>query len=388
MNRPRVNPATSAATSAATTAAHGVRAAASEAGPGVPSAEPLQPASVFDFASIEESDAPLGGGVGGGWVYSRYGHPNARSLELTVAALEGTDDALATSSGTSAVLAALLACVGAGDLVAVQADGDGGTLALLADDLARLGVRHERVDVADVAAVDAVLARGAQVLLVETLSNPLLREAPLAELAAVCRTRGAAFLVDNTFATPILRRPAETGADLVIHSATKFLGGHHDLCAGVVAGRADLVARARGTAKRMGLNAAPFDAWLCSRGMRTLSVRVERAQENAAALAAWLRGEPNVAAVHHPGWGPLVSFDVGSTDAASRCVRALRLVTLTPSLGGVTTTVSHSASSSHRGMDPAARRALGIGDGLLRLSAGIEALADVRADLAQALAAI
>jgi cystathionine beta-lyase/cystathionine gamma-synthase len=314
--------------------------------------------------------------------------PNTRSLELTIAALERTEDALATSTGMSAVLGAVLACAAAGDRVAVQADAYGGTLALLAQDLARLGIAHEPVDAYDVAAADAALACGAKALLVETLSNPLLREAPVAELAKRCRVRNAVLIADNTFPTPILRRPAADGADLVVHSATKFLGGHHDLCAGVLAGRKDLIDHARGTAKRMGFMAAPFDAWLCNRGLRTLAVRIERAQGNAAALAAWLRTEPKVQAVHHPGWGALVSFDVGDGAAASRFVRALGDITLTPSLGGVTTTVSHAATSSHRGLAPEVRRALGIGDGLLRLSVGIEAVADLRADLAAALAVL
>ena len=374
----------------ATVAAHGVRSTPPEALPaglrGTPAAEPFHPAAVFDFDSIEDSDAPLAGR--GGYVYARYGTPNPRTLELTVAALERTADALATSTGTSAVLGAILACAGSGDLVAVQSDAYGGTLALLDVDLARLGVRCERVDALDLAAVDAALARGAKALLVETLSNPLLREAPLAELASLCRARGAVLIVDNTFATPVLRRPAETGADLVVHSATKFLGGHHDLCAGVVAGRADLVAAARGIAKRMGFTASPFDAWLCCRGMKTLAVRVERGQDNARRLVAWLRAGARVGAVHYPGWGALVTFDVGDSGAASRFVRALQLFTLTPSLGGVTTSLSHAATSSHRNMPADARRALGITDGLLRMSVGIESAADLEDDLARAFAAL
>lgn len=382
-------PAKPTAPDVATIAAHGVRAPSPESLPdglrGVPAAEPLHAAAVFEFDSIEDSDAPLAGR--GGYVYARYGTPNLRSLELSVAALERAEDAVATSSGMSAVLGALLAVVGGGDTVAIQADAYGGSLALLDQDLARLGVRNVRVDASDVRACDAALADGARALLVETLGNPLLAEAPLARLAARCRARGAAFLVDNTFATPILRRPVESGADLVIHSATKFLGGHHDLCAGIVAGRADLVAAARGVAKRMGFTAAPFDAWLCCRGLKTLAVRIERAQENAARVADFLRRRRGVVRVLHPGWGALVSFDLGSLEAASRFVRALTWMTLTPSLGGVTSALSHAATSSHRGFDPAVRRALGISDGLLRLSVGIEAADDIERDLATGLAA-
>jgi cystathionine gamma-synthase len=373
----------------ATIAAHTVRAPSPESLPdgerATPSAEPLYQTSVFDFESIEDSDKPLGGA--GGYVYARYGLPNARSLELTLAALEGADDALATSSGMSAVACCVLAAAKTGERVLVQRDAYGGTLVLLARDFARLGVTFETIDAYDVAAVRAALARPAKLVIVETLSNPLVREVDVAKVAAVCRERGALLAVDNTFATPVLRRPVEQGADLVIHSATKFLGGHHDLCAGVLAGGAAFVAEARGVAKRFGMTAAPLDAWLACRGVRTLDVRMERAQATTSALAAWLSADRRVRAVHHPGWGAMISFDVGDLAAASRVVRALSLVTLTPSLGGTTTTVSHSATSSHRGMTPDERRALGIGDGLLRLSVGLESVEDVKRDLDAALGA-
>jgi cystathionine gamma-synthase len=374
--------------SPATIAAHTVRAPSPESLPegvrGVPSAEPLYQTSVFDFDTIEASDAPLGGA--GGYCYARYGLPNARSLELTVAALEGGADALATSSGMSSVACCVLAAAKAGDRVVVQRDAYGGTLALLAKDLARLGIACDAVDAYDVAAVDAALRKPAKLLIVETLSNPLVREPDLAALAGLCGSRGALLAVDNTFATPVLRRPIERGADVVLHSATKFLGGHHDLCAGVLVGPAAFVAEARGVAKRFGMTAAPFDAWLACRGLRTLDVRVRRAEENAKAMAQWLRNDRRVAAVHFPGWGAMLSFDVGDLAKASRVVAALSLITLTPSLGGTTTTISHSATSSHRSMPPDERRALGIGDGLLRLSVGLEAVEDLRADLAAALA--
>ena len=376
--------------SPATIAAHTVRAPAPESLPpglrGAPSAEPLYQTSVFDFDTIESADAPLAGA--GGYVYARYGLPNPRTLELTVAALEGTADALATSSGMSAIACCVLAAARAGDRVLLQADAYGGTLGLLRGDLSRLAIETELVDAYDPAAVARALARPAKLMIVETLSNPLVRETDVATLARVCRERGALLAVDNTFATPVLRRPAADGADLVLHSATKFLGGHHDLCAGVLCGTAEFVGAARGVAKRFGMTAAPFDAWLACRGLRTLDVRIERAQANTRSLAAWLRADTRVRAVHHPGWGAMLSFDTGSAEAASRVVAAARLLTLTPSLGGTTSTLSHPATSSHRGMPAQERRALGIGDGLLRLSAGLESIEDLTADLGAALAAI
>jgi cystathionine gamma-synthase len=367
----------------ATIAAHGVRAPSPESLPpglrGIPAAEPLYQTSVFDFDSIEDADAPLGGA--GGYVYARYGLPNARSLELTVAALEGAADAVATSSGMSAIACCVLACAAAGDRVLVQQDAYGGTLALLRGDLARLGIACETFDAYDAGALRRALARPARLVVVETLSNPLVREVDVAALGAACREHGALLAVDNTFATPALRRPLEFDADVVLHSATKFLGGHHDLCAGVLAGPEPFIAAARGVAKRFGMTAAPFDAWLACRGIRTLDVRMERAQATARALASWLAKHPQVRAVHHPGWGAMLSFDVGDHASASRVVAALRLITLTPSLGGTTTTISHSATSSHRGMPAEERRALGIGDGLLRLSPGLEDADDVKRDL-------
>ncbi|MCG3135142.1 MAG: Cystathionine gamma-lyase [Planctomycetes bacterium] len=373
-----------------TLAAHGLRAPGPETLPdgerSTPAAEPIYQTATFDFPSIGASEGPLA--VRGGYAYARYGHPNARSLELTIAALERCDDAVATSTGTSAVLGAILAVAGAGDSIAVQRDAYGGTLSLVRTDLARLGIRAVEVDAYDPAALAAAMDARPKALLVESLSNPLVREVDVALCARIAHDRGAALIVDNTFPTPILRRPAEQGADLVVHSATKFLGGHHDVCLGLAAGRADLIAALRGSARRMGYTAPPFDAWLCLRGMKTLAIRMERGSSNASAIAAWLRArsaEGRIGAVHHPGWGALVSFDAGTREQAERVVGRARLIALAPSLGGVATTMSHSATASHRALDPAARRAMGISDGLLRISAGIEAAEDLIADLAAAI---
>ena len=374
----------------ATLAARGVRSPAPEALPNgersTPSAEPLYQTSVFDFADVESSEGPLRG-EGDGYSYARIRHPNGRSLELTVAALEGAQDALATSSGMSALGCALLAGATTGDRVLCQDDAYGGTRSLLDNHLARFGVTVEYVRATDPACVAAALDRPARVLLVETLSNPLLREVDLPALAALCHARGVLLLVDNTFATPILRRPHEQGADLVIHSATKFLGGHHDLTAGVLAGSHTLISAARSLSIALGVQAAPLDAWLACRGIRTLDLRMKRAEETARALAARLRADVRVRAVHFPGWGTLVSFELDGDAAARRTVRALAPIELTPSLGGTATGVSHPATSSHRDMAPEARRALGIADGLLRLSVGLETETDLWADLDHALGA-
>jgi cystathionine beta-lyase/cystathionine gamma-synthase len=373
----------------ATIAAHGVRAPAPETLPpgqrGVPATEPLYMTSVIEFDSIEDSERPLAGE--GGYVYARHGMPNGRTLELTLAALEGGEDALATSSGMAAIACGLLAVAQQGDRILLQRDAYGGTAALMAQDFARWGVTVETVDAYDPAAVAHALERPAKALLVESISNPLVRETDVPELARLARARGATLIVDATFATPMVSRPLGMGADAVVHSATKYLGGHHDLCAGVLVGARAFVAQARGIARRFGAVVAPMDAWLASRGIKTLGVRMERCQATAGELARRLRAHDKVRAVHYPGKGALLSFDVGDGAAARRLVAALELMTLTPSLGGTSTGVSHSATSSHRGLAPELRRALGIGDGLLRVSVGLEAVADLWRDLDRGLAA-
>jgi cystathionine beta-lyase/cystathionine gamma-synthase len=374
----------------ATRAAHGVRAPAPESLPAgqrsVPSAEPIFQTAVFDFPSIDASLVPLA--QEGGYAYGRFGLPNGRSLELSVAALEGAEDGVATASGMAAISAAILACAGAGDRVLLQRDAYGGTGALFTQDFARLGLRVELVDAYDGAAVTRALAAPAAALLVETYANPLLLAVDLPALARACAAAGVAFLVDNTFATPILCRPLELGARAVVHSGTKFLGGHHDLTVGVLVGDAELCGKARAVVRRFGMAPGALDAWLACRGLKTLAVRMERSCATAAGLARRLRADARVTAVRYPEAGALVSFDVGDGARAAALVAALELITLTPSLGGVTTTLSHAATSSHRGLTPDARRALGIGDGLLRMSVGLEDEGDLWSDLDSALGSL
>ncbi len=368
--------------SIATLAARGLR---SEAPPPTtrPSSEPLHLTTVFEFSTIDDSLGAIERGEG--YVYARLGMPNARSLELTVAALEGADDALATSSGMAAILCAVVACTKPGDRVLCQRDAYGGTRALLEQDLARFGLSVSYVDAYEPAKIGDALGHGAALLLVESLANPLMREADLAALSWHCRSAGARLCVDNTFATPVLRRPLQQDADLVVHSATKFLGGHHDLCAGVLCGSQELVDAARGFAQRMGAVVSPFEAWLAMRGIKTLDVRLRRSDANARLLAERLRVHPGVVKLHYPGWGPMLSFDVGTLDVAKAVVQRAKNIPLTPSLGGTETSFSHSATSSHRSLSPAERAELGIGDGLLRLSVGIEDAEELWRELLRAL---
>jgi cystathionine beta-lyase/cystathionine gamma-synthase len=343
-----------------------------------PHVEPVYQTSVYDFPTIEASLPALAGE--GGHVYARHGVPNSDSLGRAVAALEGAEAGLATSSGMGAIAAAVLSACSAGDRVLVQGDAYGGTTALFERDFARLGIDVEMVDAYDAEALSRGLP-GAKLVLVESIANPLLATVDVEVVANACHENGARLVVDNTFATPLGRQPLAQGADLVVHSVTKFLGGHHDLCAGALVGESGWVRAAHGVAARMGLTAAPFTAWLAVRGIRTLDVRMRRAWETAAELATRLRGLGGVRTVYSADRCALVSFDVGSYEAAEHLVASLALITLSPSLGGATTTISHPATSSHRALSEQTRERLGIGPGLLRISVGIENVEDVWSDL-------
>lgn len=338
---------------------------------------PIYQHSVFDFPSI---DASLPALSGDGFVYRRLGVPNTDELGRAIAALEGGEVGLATSSGMGAIAAAVLGLCQAGDRIVLQLDAYGGTRDFFTKDLARMGIEVIDTDVYDVDAFAKNL-EGARLALFESVSNPLLKVADLGALAERCREAGVVSIVDNTFATPLRDRPIERGVDVVVHSATKFIGGHHDLCAGAVVGSPAHIALARGVAIRFGLGAAPMDAWLAVRGMRTMEVRLTRAWATTAELASRLRQHPRTRAVHSAERCALVSFELEDSAAANRCVQAYSLITLSPSLGGVTTTVSHPATSSHKGLTPEERERAGISDGLLRISVGTEDVEDVWNDL-------
>lgn len=359
----------------------------------------------YTYDDTEALDAVFAG-ASANPVYARYGNPTVAGLEAAVAALEGGEAALAYGSGMAAIHATLLtAGARAGAAVVAAHDLYGATYALLVRLLATQGVAVRFVDVADLDAVEAALAAtGAAALLVETVSNPLLKVADLPRLAELAHAAGAVFIVDNTFATPVLCRPLALGADFVVHSATKYLGGHGDVLGGVVITAAARRAELYELQKLLGANLGPQDAWLIHRGLKTLPLRVERQCANAAQIAAWLAQQPRVARVNYPGlpthpqhalagrllggaFGAMISFDLRAAGRAEvfRFMEALRLVQPATTLGDVYSLVLYPAMSSHRALPPEERRRIGIGDGLVRLSVGIEDPADIIADLAQAL---
>ncbi len=320
--------------------------------------------------------------------------------------MENADDAVAFSSGMAAIGITLLALLESGDTLLAADALYGGTNALLRQHLGKLGIRTQFVHAADLAAVERSLECEPKAILIESIANPLLSLTDIRAIAKLARDRGIALIVDNTLATPVLLRPLELGADVVVHSATKGLGGHSDVTGGVAAARADIAMRIRQSNRIWGAALDPFAAWLIARGIRTLPLRVERACQNATRAAAFLSEHPRVSAVHYPGlavhpqrdlakatlsggFGNMVSYELkGGDAAASKFVQALDMIKFAPSLGESRTTISHPAKTSHRSLSEDERIRSGISGGLIRMSCGIESHEDIIADLGAALARI
>ena len=367
-----------------------------------PLTAPIYQNSVFEIESLEQVD-DLYEGRQDGFIYSRDANPNVSILERVVADLEGADDAVAFASGMAAVGVTLLALVESGDTVLAADALYGGTNLLLRQHLTRLGVKVEFVDATDLDAVEDALDSRPRVMLIESITNPLLSLPDIEATAELAHKRGTALVVDNTLATPVLLRPLKLGADVVIHSATKSLGGHSDVTGGVAAARADIAMQIRQSNRVWGSAPDPFAAWLIARGIRTLPLRIERACRNAMSAASFLSDHPKVNAVYYPGlpghpqhelakttlaggFGSMVSYDLqGGGDAASEFVRALDMIKFAPSLGEARTTISHPAKTSHRSLTEDERAQSGITDGLIRMSCGLESAEDIIADLEQAL---
>ncbi len=332
--------------------------------------------------------------------YVRYGTPNHTQLAEVVAALEGADRAITLASGMGAISTLCLALVAPGDHVVAQEGIYPGTTALMAM-LGRLGVEVTTADLTEPGALEAALREGTRLVLVETPSNPLLGIVDLASASQLAHAAGALLVVDNTLATPINQRPLELGADLVWHSATKYLGGHSDVSAGVVAGRADLIEEVWRAHLVLGAVLGPFDAWLALRGVRTLEVRVQRHNENATALAELLASHRAVRAVHYPGlgshpqhelaarqmrgFGGLLSFELADGPAADRFLDALSLASRAASLGSVHSLATRPAAMWGDTRNYAASP--GVADGLIRMAVGIESPRDLLDDVAAGLEA-
>ncbi len=354
--------------------------------------------------AIVQSATFLGGRADDALLYTRLGNnPLQRLVARKVAALEGTDDAVVLGSGMGAVAMALLALTDQGDHIVASRHLYGATREFLETELPRRGVTTTFIDPVDEKGWRRALRKRTRLLYLEAPTNPTLRVFDPRIAVAVAGARGIPVVMDATFATPINLRPASLGVDVVVHSATKYMGGHSDLIAGVVAGSAPLVDQVTTMMKRYGPAADPHMVWLLDRGLRTLAVRVQRHNANALAVARFLESRKDVARVHYPGLeshadhalaselmphgaGGVVSFVVrGGGRGADRFMDRLGLVQVAPSLGGVESLASQPRFTSHRSMTPAARRDAGIPDGFVRLSVGIEDADDLIADLTQAL---
>jgi cystathionine beta-lyase/cystathionine gamma-synthase len=366
-----------------------------------PLSPPLIASSVYAVPTLDAVDQ-LYAGRGGGYVYGRMQQPEAELLEEAVASLEGAEAAVAAASGTGASLATALAFCARGDHILAARGLYGGTTTLFSAELSRLGIE---TTCCDLESEDShrELRPTTRLVWTETISNPLVRVADLEGAARLAHGAGAVLVVDNTFASPVLCQPLRWGADLVLHSATKYLGGHSDLIAGAVAGRRELVERVREKVVRLGPTPGAFEAWLALRGMQTLELRMERSSRNAEHLAPLLAEHPAVVAVAYAGWsadlhhsravsvlpkgcGGMLAFELdGGRKAVEAFLGSVRLVRFAPSLADVATTVSHPATTSHRSLGRDERRAQGIGDGLLRLSVGVEAAEDLEVDLRRGL---
>ncbi|MER7419898.1 PLP-dependent aspartate aminotransferase family protein [Micromonospora peucetia] len=333
--------------------------------------------------------------------YTRYGNPNHAQVAAVVAELEGVEAGMVTASGMGAISTIALALLSAGDHVIVQRSTYGGTTSLVTGLLARFGVTFTQVDQTDTDAFVRALRPQTRLVLVETPSNPLLELTDLAAVVELAHANDALVAVDNTFATPVNQRPADFGADLVWHSGTKYLGGHSDVSAGVIVGSAELIDRVWQTAIVTGSTLGPIDAWLLLRGIRTLSLRVDRHNANALALARAVEGHPAVRRVRYPGlpthpqhelagrqmtgFGGVLGIELRDGRAAAGLLDGLRLAKRAASLGSVSTLVVHPRSMWAGIVDAEQLAATGIGEGLVRVSTGIEDTEDLVADFLAAL---
>ncbi len=365
---------------------------------------PVHNASIFAFSDAE-SGAAIHNYQKPGYFYGKLGNPTQDALERAMCELEGGESALAFASGMAAVAASILTLVKSGDHI-VAPESMYSTTTIFFEELGeKFNIETTFVDAAEAENYRNAARENTKVFWIETPSNPLLKITDIKAVAKIARGKNITTIADNTFATPFNQRPLDLGVDVVVHSATKYLGGHSDLTAGLMVGKNEIVEAARlRTTKLYGGNIAPQTAWLLLRGIKTLALRMERHNKNAYAVANMLANHPKVEAVFHPGlsihqnhkiaakqmngFGGMIAFDVGSARAGKSLVNNVKLCTLATSLGGVETILQHSASMTHGSIAREERLRTGITDGLIRLSVGIEDEAELIADLENALKSV
>ena len=365
---------------------------------------PIYPTSSFTFRSAAEAAAVFSGAQPGN-VYGRFTNPTVQAFEQRLAKLEGGESCVATASGMAAILTLVLTTMKAGDHLLASRGLFGSTINLFNNYIAKLGIEVGYADLSDVESWRAALRPNTRLLFLETPSNPLTEIADIAALAQLAHEHGAALAVDNCFLTPVFQQPLKLGADFVIHSATKFIDGQGRCLGGAIVGDAKRVGQdVFGFMRTAGPCLSPFNAWVFLKGLETLAVRLRAHEQSANAIARWLQAQPQVARVFYPGleshpqhalakqqqrgFGAIVSFEVrGGLDAAFRCIDATRLCSITANLGDTRTTITHPATTTHGRISAEARAAAGIGEGLIRLSIGLEDVEDLIRDLQRALMA-
>lgn len=365
---------------------------------------PIYQTSTFQFDNAQNG-ADRFSKKADGYIYTRIGNPTVTAFEDCIAELDGGAGAVATSSGMGAVMTAYMALLSQGDHVVSTASVYGPSRILMQKHFSRFGVESTYVDTSDLGNVRRALTEKTRLVYIETPSNPMMEITDVRAVAELAHSRDALLVVDSTFASPVLQRPLSLGADVVLHSITKFINGHADVVGGVLIAREKTVLnRLREVMVTCGCNMDPHQAFLVHRGLKTLSLRVEKAQKNAATIAGWLEARPDVSWVryvglpshpHHElankqmrGAGSMISFEMkGGFEAGRRLMDRVKLAALAVSLGGVETLIQHPASMTHAGVPRAEREECGITDGLVRLSVGIEDVNDLLQDLAQAMGA-
>lgn len=367
-----------------------------------PKSLPIYESSVFVYDSLEQVDDYLAGNPDN-YMYTRLGNPNSAALEALIRDLEGGEAALFSASGMAAISAALLGRLSAGDHLVASRELYGTTQSLIEKELSRFGIGSTLVDIGDLAAVEAAITPATRLIYTETASNPLVRVSDIPALAKLARARGIKLLVDNTFLSPALYQPLADGADLVLHSTTKYLNGHSDATGGILVGDAEWVAQARRFQTNAGGSASPFEAWLTFRGAKTLALRMRAHSANAQQLAEALQAHPRVAAVHYPGLpshpdhelaqrlfpkgcSGMLAFTLhGGLAEVDQLIRRLKHTVFAPSLAGVASSITHPGKTSHRMLSHDVLSELAIYDGTIRVSVGIEDGEDIVADFIQAL---
>jgi O-succinylhomoserine sulfhydrylase len=361
-------------------------------------AEAIFPTSSYVFSSAAEAAARFSGEQPGN-IYSRFTNPTVRTFEQRLAALEGGESCVATASGMAAILATCAALLKAGDHVVCSRSVFGTTTVLFSTYLAKFGIETDFVELSNIEAWQAAIRPETCLLFLETPSNPLTEVADISAMAQLAQDRDCLLVVDNCFCTPALQRPLELGADIVIHSATKYLDGQGRCVGGAVVGNAELVGKdIYGFLRTAGPSMSPFNAWVFLKGLETLSLRMRRHCDSALELARWLETQPAVERVYHPGleshpqhalaarqqqgFGGIVSFEVrGGRTSAWQVIDATRVFSITANLGDTKSTITHPATTTHGRLAPEQRQITGISDALIRLAVGLESVKDLRADL-------